>query len=137
MKEHQRGTFELGAPTDDVREGTGTDPEDFETIARRYAALPEARRSAWNTLKAGWDFLRIGVMPAYDLDAFERRQQHPLVDRPRLAIDAPEWRREHRVASVSDAQSASERVLAGSACTMADSSGPTHGQLPGSPASVT
>lgn len=95
LEEHQRGTFELGAPTSDVRDVTGVEPEDFETIARRYAALPEARRSLGNTLRAAWDFLRIGVTPAYDLERFARAQQHPVVAHPRLALDAERWRDEH------------------------------------------
>ncbi len=40
--EYQHNTFAVGAPTDVVRRITGREPEDFETIARRYvAALPE------------------------------------------------------------------------------------------------
>jgi NAD(P)H dehydrogenase (quinone) len=42
--EYQHNTFAVGAPTDVVRRITGREPEDFETIARRYvAALPEAK----------------------------------------------------------------------------------------------
>ncbi len=41
--EYQRNAFAVGAPTDVVRRITGREPEDFEAIARRYAAsLPEA-----------------------------------------------------------------------------------------------
>ena len=40
VDDHKRGAFELGAPTTDVLDVTGRPAEDFETIPRRYAALP-------------------------------------------------------------------------------------------------
>ena len=40
IDDHKRGAFELGAPTTDVLDVTGRSPENFETIARRYAAQP-------------------------------------------------------------------------------------------------
>src|SRR5215813_1795352 len=44
MADAQRAYF--NAPTDVVRAITGRDPEDFETIARRYAAsMPDTKRS--------------------------------------------------------------------------------------------
>ena len=94
VEEHKRGAFEAGAPTSDVREVAGVEPESFEAIARRYAALPEARRTPGNKLRAILDFLRIGLTPAWDLDRFVRMQQHPLPPLPRLAIDDVAWRRE-------------------------------------------
>src|ERR1700704_6143363 len=45
IDDHKRGAFELGAPTTDVLDVTGQAAEDFETIARRYAALPRKRRT--------------------------------------------------------------------------------------------
>ena len=38
IDDHERGAFELSAPTTDVHHVTGRPAEDFETIARRYAA---------------------------------------------------------------------------------------------------
>src|ERR1700740_471088 len=38
-EDHDRGAFAIGAPNDTVRELTGKEAEDFETIARRHAAL--------------------------------------------------------------------------------------------------
>jgi NAD(P)H dehydrogenase (quinone) len=43
--DHRRGAFELGAPTTDVLDVTGRRAEDFETIARRYASLPQNQRT--------------------------------------------------------------------------------------------
>ena len=95
IEEHKRGAFELGAPTNHVYEVTGQQPENFETIARRYAGLPEARRTLTNKLRAVADFMRIGFTPAYDLDRFEREQHHPLPVRPGLAVTSKAWRAEH------------------------------------------
>ena len=36
-EEVQKGAYAVGAPTDHVLEVTGQQPEDFDTIARRYA----------------------------------------------------------------------------------------------------
>lgn len=95
IDEHRSGAFEFNAPTDHVLEVTGQPPESFETIARRYAALPEAKRTFGNGLRAVADFMRIGMTPAYNLDRFERDQFHPVPPAPRLAIDDERWQIEH------------------------------------------
>ena len=95
IEDHKRGAFEFGAPTDHVLEVTGRAPEDFETIARRYAALPEARRTLGNGLRALGDFMRIGLTPAYNLGRYEREQQHPFPVHPQLAANSSIWREEH------------------------------------------
>lgn len=43
--EYRRNSFAIGAPTNAVLEVTGQEPEDFETIARRYLAAPTMQRS--------------------------------------------------------------------------------------------
>src|SRR5258707_12002938 len=46
MIDYQKNAFGVGAPTDVVRRITGREAEDFETIARRYAAtMPGVKRS--------------------------------------------------------------------------------------------
>lgn len=95
IEEHRAGAFELGAPTNHVLEVTGRAPEDFETIARRYAALPAARRTFGNGLGALADFMRIGMTRAYNLDRFEREQLHPVPPSPRLAIKDERWQIDH------------------------------------------
>ena len=47
-----------------VRDVPGVEPEEFVTIARRYAARPESRRTTGNLARALWDFLLIGVTPS-------------------------------------------------------------------------
>ncbi|WP_428342854.1 NmrA family NAD(P)-binding protein [Mycobacterium sp.] len=94
--EGQRGTWEVHAPTTDVYDLTGRSPEDFATIAARYATLPQARRTAGNLTRALWDFTRIGLTPRPALDRFVRTQQHPQPLTPELAADSVIWKREHR-----------------------------------------
>ena len=94
-EEHQRGTFALGAPTTHVRDVADVEPEDFATIARRYARRPEAQRTRRNQLRALGDFIRVGVIPASNLDRFVQRQQHPLPYAPELAANSAQWAREH------------------------------------------
>lgn len=95
MEEHRRGTFAIGAPNDHVREVTGREAEDFETITRRYAADPAIARTLPNFVRALGDFARIGLTPALDLDELAQRQRHPRPPRPLLAVDAPTWQATH------------------------------------------
>lgn len=99
IEEHRKGAFEIGAPTDHVLEVTGRAPESFETIARHYAARPEAGRTLANKWRAIGDFARIGFTTVQDLDRYEREQQYPLLDQAHLAVDSREWRMEHDLAN--------------------------------------
>jgi len=95
VEDHRRGAFEVGAPTSHVLEAIGRQPEDFETIARRYAALPQAKKTFGNGSRAFADFMRTPMSPGYDLDRFEREQSHPVPPTPRLALDDERWQAEH------------------------------------------
>ncbi|MDE1933576.1 NmrA family NAD(P)-binding protein [Bradyrhizobium sp.] len=99
IEEHRKGAFEIGAPTDHVLEVTGRAPESFETIARHYAARPEAGRTLAHKWRAIGDFARIGFTTVQDLDRYERDQQYPLLDQAHLAVDSREWRMEHAPAN--------------------------------------
>ncbi len=101
IEDHRRGAFEFGAPTSHVLEVTGRQPEDFGTIARRYAALPDAHQTLGNKLRAIRDFMRIGFTPAYDLDRYERGQQYPVPAHPQFAAVSGTWRGEHGEKQVS------------------------------------
>ena len=92
--DHRQGAFECGAPTDAVLRLTGRPPEDFATIARRYAALPEARRTTLSVLRAWADFMRTPMMPSYDLRRLDRSLGAGPVD-PRLAMADPIWVSSH------------------------------------------
>ena len=96
MQDHKRGAFEFdGGVTDVVRELTGTPAEDFETTARRYAAMPFARRTFGNRARAVLNFLVTPFYPGYDLNRYEREHSFPTPGDPRLTMDSDTWRREH------------------------------------------
>jgi NAD(P)H dehydrogenase (quinone) len=94
--DYQKNVFAVNAPTDVVRRITGREAEDFETIARRYAAtIPEARRSFATQFK-----LMLGMIisllrpapktaPSLALDEFSERSHVT------FSADSPEWHQSH------------------------------------------
>lgn len=100
--DYQQDAFALGAPTDVVRELTGRDSEDFETICRRYvSARPEAIPSLGNKMGALGRLLRAMIMRTPDMEAFERAQNHPPLSDAVFAKGSREWNsRHHAPASV-------------------------------------
>ena len=110
MEDMKRGTFAFeGGVTDVVEEVTGTPAESFETTARRYAALPFARQTIGNRLKAFVAFNLTPFYPGLNFDKWDRRMRFPLPQAPSLSIDDAQWRAEHA------AQMAGLDVGAGSA----------------------
>ncbi len=98
IEEHQRGTFELGAPTDHVLKVTGRPAEDFESIARRYAAAPAAQPTLARRLRQFALFMAVPLARGYDLKGYERLMRSPQPLEPAYAPDSEQWRREHGVA---------------------------------------
>jgi uncharacterized protein YbjT (DUF2867 family) len=95
LPESALGTWEVGAPTTHVRDVAGVEPEDFLTIARRYVTGPESRRTPGNLLRQIWNFMLTGLVPAHDLDRFDRLQQHPRPAHPRFSGESALWRKDH------------------------------------------
>jgi uncharacterized protein YbjT (DUF2867 family) len=95
IEDHRRGAFEWGAPTNDVLEVTGRPAEDFETIARRYAAPWDNRRTLGNRLRELGEFLRIPLSPGFNLRRYERELRGPFPSEPQFATDSAVWVREH------------------------------------------
>ena len=73
------------------------EPEGFAAIARRYAARPDAERTAKNLARALLDFARIGLTPAPQLDRFVRQQHQPVPPAPELSARSATWAREHDI----------------------------------------
>ncbi len=94
VKDHREGAFSLGLPTDDIQRLTGRPAESFETIAYRYAALPEATRSKGADFRAMINFLRTPMSRGYDLDRYEREQGLTAPHDARPAMQNPDWRAE-------------------------------------------
>ena len=96
MEDMKRGTFAFeGGVTDVVEELTGAPAESFETTARRYAAMPFARQSFGNRLKAIVAFGLTLFYPGYAFDKWDRRMGLPMPKKPSLSIDDAQWRLEH------------------------------------------
>jgi uncharacterized protein YbjT (DUF2867 family) len=98
IDDHKRGAFELGAPTTDVLDVTGRPAEDFETIARRYAALPRNQRTFGNWLREFVQFMLAPLSPGFNLDRYDRELRRPFPSQPLFAPDSNIWRREHFIA---------------------------------------
>jgi hypothetical protein len=96
MRDVRDGTFEFeGGVTDVVEELTGTPAESFETTAKRYAALPFARPTLGNRLKAFINFNLVPFYPGYDFDKWDERMAFPRAPHPSLSIEDARWREAH------------------------------------------
>jgi len=103
IDDHKRGAFEMGAPTTDVLDVTGRPAEDFETIARRSAALPRNQRTLGNWLREIVQFILGPLGPGFDLDRYDRELRSPFPSVPQFATDSKVWRREHATAETAKA----------------------------------
>ena len=90
------GVFEFeGGVTDVLERLTGSPAESFETTARRYAALPFARQTTANRVKALAKFMVVPLLPGYRLTRLERGWDTPVPPDPSLGIHESRWRDEH------------------------------------------
>jgi uncharacterized protein YbjT (DUF2867 family) len=102
IDDHKRGAFELGAPTTDVLDVTGRPAEDFETIARRYATLPQNQRTPGNRLREFAQFLIAPFRRGYNFDRYDRELRRPFPSHPQFAPESEVWRREHGIGGVAE-----------------------------------
>jgi uncharacterized protein YbjT (DUF2867 family) len=99
VDDHKRGAFELGAPTTDVLDVTGRPPEDFETIARRYASQPRNQRILGNWLRQFAQFMMAPLSPGFNFDRYDRELRRPFPSEPQFAPESNVWRREHGISN--------------------------------------
>jgi NAD(P)H dehydrogenase (quinone) len=97
IDDHKRGAFELGAPTTDVLDVTGRTAEDFEKIARRYAALPQNRQTFGNWVRELAQFMTAPLTPGFNFDRYDRELRRPFPFEPQSAPESKVWRREHGI----------------------------------------
>jgi uncharacterized protein YbjT (DUF2867 family) len=98
VRDHRAGAFEVGeAVTDVVRELTGRPAEDFVTIARRYAARLEARRTPANMARMIARMAVLPVVPQLDIDGYGRALRFPEAPAARLSAEDPRWREERGI----------------------------------------
>lgn len=98
IQDYRGGAFELGAPTQDVLEVTGRPAEDFETIARRYAAAPECQPTMANRLRQVKEFMVLPLRSGYDLKGYARTLNMPQPHDAKYAVQSDTWLREHGLA---------------------------------------
>jgi uncharacterized protein YbjT (DUF2867 family) len=98
VRDHKAGAFELGeAVTDVVPRLTGRPAEEFETIARRYAARPFAQRTLANRVRMLARMAVLPLVPGLRIDAYARAHAFPAAPRPRLSAEDGRWRLDHGV----------------------------------------
>ena len=90
-EEARKGAYAIGAPTDHVLEVSGQQPADFDAIARRYATLPEARRTMANKVRALNLMMKMIATWVPDFDQWEKNRDHPLIANGMFAQDNPDW----------------------------------------------
>jgi NAD(P)H dehydrogenase (quinone) len=96
MRDHQGGAFSLGGGVTEVVEAlTGAPAEDFDTTARRYAALPFAQQTFSNRLAAIARFNLLPFYPGHDLAAYERRMRFPRPVDASLSSSDARWLSDH------------------------------------------
>ena len=110
LRDHDRGVFEMGGPTDHVLEATGRAPESFETIARRYAARPEAQRTFNNFARTFAGFMSVPMRPGLNPDRFQRALWMHEPAKPLLSADSPFWRQEHGISLAGVSAPAARRL---------------------------
>ncbi|HWY91790.1 MAG TPA: hypothetical protein VNY04_02745, partial [Chthoniobacterales bacterium] len=91
---------------------TGKEAEDFETIARRHAALPPSRQNFRTRLAVLARFMMLPMLPGFDPVAYERTQEHPAPPTPRSAIDDAGWMASHGAERLGMAGSTLQQALA-------------------------
>jgi NAD(P)H dehydrogenase (quinone) len=104
VDDHKLGAFELGAPTTDVLDVTGSPAEDFETITRRYAAQPGNQRTPGNWVRQFAQFMIAPFSPGFNLERYDRELRRPFPSAPQLALQSKVWRREHAIPNTRQAR---------------------------------
>ncbi|WP_420386336.1 NmrA family NAD(P)-binding protein [Roseivirga sp.] len=93
IKDVEENVFAIGGTTNVVKELVGKEPDSFEVIANGYLSqMPEAKISFGNKLKAVFNFMKVLITKAPDMEAFERSQYYPrFINGMSQAIDNEEW----------------------------------------------
>lgn len=96
MRDMRAGTFAFeGGVTDVVARLTGRPAESFAATAQRYAALPFARQTLRNRLRALGAFMLTPLYPGTNFARYDRAMGFPVPVTPSLAIEDEHWRRSH------------------------------------------
>ena len=77
------------------RRNSGRSPENFETIARRYAAQPRNKRTLGNWVREFAKFMIAPLSPGFNFDRYDRELRRPFPSQPQFAPESKVWLREH------------------------------------------
>jgi NAD(P)H dehydrogenase (quinone) len=101
QRDHRAGAFTAGGGvTDVVQTLTGRPAEAFETIAARYAAAPQARRTPTNFARMLVRMAILPLVPQMRIDSYARAHDFPVLARPRLSVEDARWRAEHGLSAM-------------------------------------
>jgi hypothetical protein len=95
MHELNTGTFAFNGPTGDVLAATGREPESFEAVTRRHAALPQMQRRFSNVARALADFMTVPFRPGVDPAAYAAQLSLPAARAALYDLQSERWKLEH------------------------------------------
>ncbi len=96
-EEYRRGTFAVNAPTTDVHQVGGRQPNDFETIVREaVAGRPDLRPSFVRKLQAMAGFIRLLATTPPSISAIEAGKDFVQLNNPAFSQDDAHWRATHQ-----------------------------------------
>ena len=95
VKDYQNGAFAVNAPTNVVSAITGREPEDYETVTRRYAAhVPDARRNVGTILKYA-ALVNVWMLSAPRTKRYLGADDFSAAKHLSLSANSADWRRDH------------------------------------------
>ena len=96
INDNKQGTFSFeGGVTNVMQELTGSPAESFETTARRYAAMPFAKQTFANRIKAFANFNIAPFYPSYNLKSYGRALELPTPENSLQCMEDGRWRISH------------------------------------------
>jgi uncharacterized protein YbjT (DUF2867 family) len=96
VEDNKQGAFSFeGGVTEVMEELTGRPAESFETTAKRYAAMPFARQTFGNRLRAFVNFNITPFYPGYKIKAYERSLELPLPTKALYCMEDERWTKSH------------------------------------------
>lgn len=96
LRDYQRNSFGVGAPTSAVLEVGGVEAESFETTVQRYVDRSSFReRTVGSTMTAIHNLVKGLLTPAPGLESIARRIKLPSLNHASLAADSVSWIASH------------------------------------------
>lgn len=96
-EEYKRGAFAVNAPTEDVFQVGGCEPEAFENIVRRKVAdQPGLARSLPGSIGAIGSFLKILATRPFDLDRAQMQRDYVQLSSSSYCLDDAAWTEGHQ-----------------------------------------